>query len=152
MLRTNSSLFALALLAPGCVFVIDGDKGPDYDDTGWGYACDEMAVSSVMVSIVDPSGNPTSATSVWYTSSASEWETPAECMDADCKSWVAGWEISGEITVHAELYRELEDSACWYEDQDEQTVFVPMTADGCHVETQSLTLVLDPSLMVCPED
>lgn len=151
MSRPVTTLSALLLLAPGCVFVIGGDKEPEYPDTGWGYGCDQMAVSSVMISVVDPSGNPTPATEVWYTTEWSDERQSAECMDADCKSWVAGWEVGGEITVYANLYRTLEDTACWVEDSDVQTVFVPMTADGCHVETQRLTMVLDPSLILCPD-
>ncbi len=149
MPRILASLPVFALLS-GCVIVLGGDKdGAPIIDSG--VSCDMMAVSSVAISVVDPSGNPTAATGVWYTTEYSDESVPAECMDADCKTWVAGWEIEGAITVFGEIYRPLEDSSCWQEDHDSLTVTVPLTPDGCHVVTQSAVLTLDPSLIVCPE-
>lgn len=156
--RTLSSLGLLTALSAlsGCIFVIEKD-GPGtrpidsgWDDTGW-VACTEMAAASVVVSVVDPAGAPVRATSVTWSHGDTDVANQAECMDEMCSSWVAGWEVAGDITVNATLHEDTPDPCCWISDSAVQTVHVPMTADGCHVVTQSVTLVLDPSSLVCAD-
>lgn len=157
--RSLSSLGLLTALSAlsGCIFVIEKD-GPGggwthetgIDDTGW-VACTEIAMSSVMVSVVDPAGAPVRATSVTWSHGDTDVANQAECLDEMCSTWVAGWEVAGDITVNATLQEDTPDPCCWISDSDVRTVHVPMTADGCHVVTQSVTLVLDPSSLVCAD-
>ena len=173
-LRSLSALATLALPflgAGGCILVINtkgGDSGsgpgggggggyPPPPETGWvddtgGVACTDMAAASVMVSVVDPSGVPLPGATVTYTTPGSDVPVNAECTDASCTQWVAGWEVGGDITVTASYNTETaDDPCCWYEDSVSQTVTVPYTADGCHVMTQSLTLTLNPTHEVCAD-
>ena len=167
-MRTHSLLPCLALLGlglPGCILVIDkgGGGGPETGypiddvppDSGWGddtgmVACTDLAASSVDISVVDPSGAPLSGATVTW-SVAGGPSQPAECMDAACTTFVAGWEVPGDITVVTSYSMDTPDPYCWYSDDEVDTVTVPMTADGCHVMTQQLTVTLDPTLEVCAD-
>lgn len=161
-LRSVSVLSALALsLLSGCILVIDKGGGPGpgpyppvetgwVDDTG-GVACTDMAAASVLVHVVDPSGAPVPDAAVMWGRPDGEAMTPAECADDACTSWIAGWEIGGDIAVTASYHADTPDPCCWYDDSASQVVSVPYTADGCHVVTQDLTLVLDRGSMVCAD-
>lgn len=59
----------------------------------------------------------------------------AECIDATCTAWIAGWETEGTIEVRANV--------CGH-DYIER-IDVPMQAGGCHVDTQELTIAVDTS-------
>lgn len=146
-LLTTLALGAFAL-GSGCIFYFP-THGPKVETGETGTFCTDIAVSSVVVSVVDPSGNPTAAQSVTYTVDGGDPQ-PAECMNEVCSEWVAGYEQEGEFSVTGRYYAELEDTDCWMEDSDTQTVSVPLDEDGCHPVTQFVTLVLDPSAMVCP--
>ncbi len=61
---------------------------------------------------------------------------PGYCMRPTlngCAAWAAGWEQPGRIEVMTE----------WCATEVRKPVFVPMTDDGCHVETQYTTLLLE---------
>ncbi len=58
------------------------------------------------------------------------------CVDQTedgCVAWSVGWEQPGRIEVFTE----------WCDTEVRKTVFVPETDDGCHVETQYITLLLE---------
>lgn len=59
----------------------------------------------------------------------------AECTDAVCSAWIAGWEEDGTIEVRANV--------CGSEYIER--IEVPMQADGCHVESQDLDISIDTS-------
>jgi hypothetical protein len=73
-------------------------------------------------------------------SSVQWWQPPAgsladaECLDAVCSAWIAGWETEGVIEVRATL--------CGHEYVER--VEVPMDELGCHVETQEVDIGVDP--------
>lgn len=148
-LFTTLGLYLFAL-GSGCIFYFP-TRGPKVETGETGTICTEIAVSSVVVSVVDPSGNPTVAESVSWSVDGSAPQ-PAECLEEPCTEWIAGWEVTGEVTVTGRYYEVLEDTACWAEDEDTQTVTVPLDEEGCHPVTQHVTLVLDPSILVCPEE
>jgi len=50
-----------------------------------------------------------------------------------CGAWSVGWEQPGRIEVFTE----------WCGTEVSKTIFVPMTDDGCHVETQYVTLLVE---------
>jgi hypothetical protein len=64
--------------------------------------CDNAAAGSVNIRIVDESGTPLTPDSVSWSVDGGE-TVNAECVNAACSEWVAGWEVAGEITVVAEL-------------------------------------------------
>lgn len=157
-----TSLLTL-LIAPACVIVIDktggegesephpgtGPEPEPIDDTGT--ACTDIAYASVLVHTVGPDGLPVRATSVTWSTGTEESPMPAECMDEDCTTLIAGWEVSGDITISASLQLDTEDPCCWLVDNQSATVNVPETEDGCHVITQDLTIMLTPEDMVCAD-
>lgn len=144
---------ALAALTPGCIIVI-GDRDPDVypvepppDDTG-GVACTDEARASVILSVTDFDGLPASDVNVQWSSQVSDIAGQGECADETCSSYVVAWEVAGPIDIWASVSTPDEtDPYCWWSSSALTTVEVPMTADGCHVETQytSVTLPL-PSL------
>lgn len=97
--------------------------------------CTLEARPSVRVEIVDTDGEPIPAHAVWYRVAAPTLDAigpdssqQAECIDLDCTTWAAGREVPGEIEVHA--------AACG--NAKSRSVTVPMTADDCHVDTQTI--------------
>lgn len=152
MSRTLPLLALVSLpLAAGCIIVIEKDgPGPDWDtsepmppDSGW-IACDEMAVASVIVHTVDLDGAPVRASSVtWQTADGMEEEVLADCADEGCTSWIAGYEVPGDISIEGTVDQPTEVPECRLHDTAYTTVMVPMDGDGCHVVTQEVTLVFD---------
>ncbi len=55
----------------------------------------------------------------------------ADCMNEDCSEWFAGWEKPGHYYVFGRTCGSVVSAE----------VDVPMTDDGCHVDTQHVTLV-----------
>lgn len=170
--RPVTASLALSTLLPlfsGCILVINKGGGPGSEpgspgeppiviepETGWiddtgGVACTDIAVASVVVRVVDLAGNPVSGEGVTYAESTWESPQPAECADEGCTSWIAGYEVGGEVTVWAIYHADTEDPCCWYDSSASQTVTVPYTDDGCHVMTQELTLTLDTTQMSCAD-
>ena len=44
-----------------------------------------------------------------------------------------------------------EDPCCWLTDDEWVEVSVPVTEHGCHVVTHEVTLMLDPTELVCAD-
>jgi hypothetical protein len=106
--------------------------------------CTTESRASVIVNVVDESGDPVGADSVRYTvvdepaprdsvGVPPTSGTAAECADEDCTEWVAGYETEGLFIVTAEV--------CGRTVQGR--VNVELTEDGCHVETEHLVLEAD---------
>lgn len=101
--------------------------------------CSTEARASVQVEVIDERGDRVDATVAWDGGLCEDFGT----------SWVCGWERSGEMHLFV--------SAEGYADQ-ELVVDVGMTEDGCHVETELLTVTLvaedcsseAPALLVSP--
>lgn len=98
-------------------------------------ACTTEARSSVDVSVVDATGAVQKDAKVTFSVDGGADE-PAECVGPSgggaCDAWVAGFERTGSFTVKAESADGTK--------QASQTVVV--TADECHVVSQSMTLTL----------
>ncbi len=98
------------------------------DDTA--VVCDTSAVASVQVIVTDATANILSGATVSYSVDGG----PATACDTFNSQYVCGWEVAGDITVTAAVEGYAPGS---------QTVTV---AKGeCHVETENLTLRLDPA-------
>ena len=93
-------------------------------------ACDTSAVASVQVVVTDANANVLEGATVTYSVEGGE----AASCDSFGAQFVCGWEVAGAITVTAEVDGFQSAS---------QTVVV---AQGtCHVETENLTLRLNPA-------
>jgi len=126
---------ALTLALPlGLTLAACGDK--DAEDSAGGIACTEEARSSVTVSLVDDAGAAIPAEAEPVVEYAVDGGAAVPCDSMDGASFVCGYEVAGELTISA--------SASGFAPASE-VVEVPMTADGCHVESQSLTLALSPA-------
>ncbi len=102
-------------------------------------ACTEIAMSSVVIDVVDENGDPIVATVT--ATDADGNDVQVSCADATvdataCTSWVVGYEIDGKITIHGEATRECNTGT------GDLTVDVPMDDAGCHVVGQTGTLEL----------
>lgn len=95
-----------------------------------GLNCTTEARVSVTVTVTDSAGVIADDATVSYDSDDG---TGLACDEGSGGSWACGYEVDGEITVHAEAPGLLPGS---------QTVTV--TSDECHVISQSMTLALDP--------
>jgi hypothetical protein len=101
-----------------------------------GPTCDKMARPSAIVFPVKDLGDvwaPVKVESLWYEHDGTRHD--ASCLDGDCSlgAWVVGWEQPGRFRVQTRV--------C---DAPFETSFsVPMGADGCHVDTQYVPLMVD---------
>ncbi len=104
--------------------------------------CTLEARPSVRVEVFDMNGRPLPADSVWYRPAAGPDELApiaaqqGRCIDDNCTEWIAGREVEGDMEVYV--------SACG--ETKARSVTVPMTADDCHVDTQTLELGFDCGL------
>lgn len=102
--------------------------------------CTEEAVSSVDVHTVDRDGVTELVAEVTATDADGN-SVEATCAEADtgagCSHWIVGWEVAGEITIHA-----TGTDGC-NSGSGQATVTVEMDEAECHVVTQELTLTLD---------
>lgn len=157
-IRSLSLALALAPLA-GCLPIfgcwvetpMPVEPLPYPDDTG-GVACTDEARASVMVRVVDFEGAPAPDAVVSWRVPEGDMGGEAECMDEACSSQVAGWEVEGPIELSANLMQPSEEPGCYWFSSANARVEVPVSADGCHVETQSLTLTLGLPELVCEDD
>jgi hypothetical protein len=62
----------------------------------------------------------------------SEWKL-AECADQACTQWVLGYETPGNYEIKASVCGETHSARA----------FVDMTADGCHVDTEEIEIMVD---------
>ncbi len=106
--------------------------------------CSTESRASVVVNVVDGSGNPIGADSVTFTIADDPAPrdstagppvsgSAAECADEDCTEWIAGYETEGLFVITAEV--------CGRTVQGRANV--EMTEDGCHVDTEYLVLEAD---------
>jgi hypothetical protein len=128
----SSPFFDDELVAKPEVMDPDGD-GPRLRAVD-GTRCDLMARPSVYLSVskqYDDYFQTVDVDAVWY-----EWEgrtLEATCVpdgNDGCTAWIAGWERAGRMRVSTEYCDTVVDVA----------VDVPMTDDGCHVQTQYVIL------------
>jgi len=135
---TRSTL-ALAALTPLTLIACDGGETN----------CDAMAMASVSLTVVDPSGEPVAPTAFTFTLDGGE-EREVDCMTDDCSEAVAGWEEPGEFVITASYDADVEgDPCCWYHDSVTETITIEQ--DECHVIGQAVELVLDPAQMICAD-
>jgi hypothetical protein len=113
--------------------VMSLDDGPTLRAVA-GTTCDLMARPSVVLSVAkryDDYFQTVDVGAVWY-----EWDGrtfEAACIpdgDGGCTAWIAGWERPGRIQVSTEYCDAVVDTE----------VRVPLTEDGCHVQTQYVIL------------
>lgn len=112
-------LFALSLAVASC-----SGKGDS------GLVCDTSAAASVQVVVTDATANILPDATVSYVAGGGASQ-PCEALGSQ---YVCGWEVAGLITVTAAVdgYETLS-----------QDVTVP--SGSCHVETQNVTLRLNPA-------
>jgi hypothetical protein len=92
--------------------------------------CDDMAVASVVVTIVDQDGTAITDAAVVYNVNGGQ---DANCEDGAEGEWICGYEETGQIEVTAAKSGYTSDS---------DTVTVSLTEDECHVQSQELELEL----------
>lgn len=117
-------LFLTALAIAGCTGANNGED------------CDTMAAVSVSVTVVDPDGGDVPEAMVTYTREDSE---EAELCEEISDVFLCGYEVSGVITIRAE--------AEGFQSAETQ---VTVTEDECHVNGESVELVLQP--VDCPAE
>jgi hypothetical protein len=102
-----------------------------------GPACTDEARASVQVTVVDDGGNPVPSPTVTFTSAQNAAAQPCDTFpgSGDDTTFVCGFEVSGDVTVHASA-----DPVNYA--PAEKTVTVAETDDGCHVVTQEISLTL----------
>lgn len=109
--------------------------------------CTMEARPSVVVKILDETGAPMSADSVWFEHTPDDANETfrasqrAECADEDCTEWVVGREMTGNFTVHANVCGQM---------FHERGIQVGMTDDDCHVETEEVVFMAEPCAAVDP--
>jgi len=94
--------------------------------------CTTEARVSVQVTITDQAGNIVDGATVTYDSDDG---TGLPCDEGSAGTWACGYEVDGEITVHAEAPFLLPASDT-----------VTVDSDECHVISESLTLVLEEEM------
>ena len=98
--------------------------------------CMEVDVPSVWVNPVrryDDHAATVDVERVFFQAEGVREKQSATCVpdpDGGCTGWIAGYGVSGKITVSTE----------YCDTEVEQTVMVPVGADGCGVETQRIQL------------
>ncbi len=109
--------------------------------------CSEEAVASVTVHVLDADGAPVTADVVSYylnyDTEVGNQPVDAECTNADCSEWVAGWDQAGTFDVRAGVYdgpqHEGPGSCSW---SGEGQATVSEAAAGCHVDGHSIDIVV----------
>ena len=99
---------------------------------GFGDACDNVAVSSALVQVLDEFGDPVVGADVRY--------QPADGMDQSCEElgaepgqYVCGYEVPGSMTITVD--------ALGFEVAQ---IEVDVQSDECHVITEEVELMLTP--------
>jgi hypothetical protein len=102
-------------------------------------ACDEMAVYSVTLEILDEAGLPIVDAEIAYTVDGEEGLVVEGWGDGN---YVVGIEEAGdfEISIHVDIPNP-DDECCWKEGT--ANLALTITSDECHVVPQSLTPELD---------
>jgi hypothetical protein len=105
--------------------------------------CDKVARPSVYVLPARRVGDMVRVVAVdmvWFEHEGRTYEARCIESDAGCTSWIAGFELEGEITV----------SAKYCDTLVSETVYVERTPDGCHVATEYV--LLEVSTLGCLMD
>jgi hypothetical protein len=107
--------------------------------------CDKMARPSVHVYVAKRFEDyfaPVDVDAVWFEHEGHTFE--ARCLQGDdgCIAWIAGYELEGPITVSTE----------YCETVVGETVKVDRLPDGCHVQTQYMTLEVSTRGCLTSED
>jgi len=122
VIRILAALLAtLALTLTGCT-AADGQD------------CTSMAAVSVSVTVVDPDGASVPDATVTFIRENSAEAEPCESISG---VYLCGYEVSGTLTIHAEA-----------DDFQSAETQVTVTEDECHVQGESIELVLQP--VDCP--
>ena len=113
---------------------LDDDASSPIDDVAPALPCDRAAHPSVHVVPVvqhDDYFMPAEVDMVWFEHNDRTYE--ARCIqdeDGDCTAWLAGYELSGPITVSTE----------YCDAVISETIEVEVTPGACHVTTEYLLL------------
>ena len=128
----HRALLPLALLvaSSGCIIIVkDGDEPypddptvPVVVDSGM-VDCEHSPTPSVLVHVVDEGGAPVTPNELSW-SSGGEPPQPAECADESCTTWIAGYDVAGDINVTASVLLASETPGCWWEGSASATVNV----------------------------
>lgn len=116
--------------------------------------CTAIAISAVSFSVVDENGDKLLSARAAYHVDGGEWQVAEAidyCSDGEIcgGSFVAGWDQAGhyEIKIEADGYLPVTTA-----------VDVTMEADGCHVDSEVLTIPLQPgastdaeAILMCPD-
>ena len=102
-------------------------------------ACDEMAVYSVNLEILDESGSPLTDAEITYTVDGEEGQVVESWGDG---TYMVGIEEAGdfEISIRVQM-QDPDDGCCWKEGSADLSLAIE--SDECHVIPQSLTPELD---------
>ena len=92
--------------------------------------CDHADAGSVNVRISNEQGAPLTPDSVTWSVNGGSFQD-AECVNRGCSEWVAGWEVSGAITVSAKLGNTITTSSA------------TVLQGQCHVIPQSIHFQLE---------
>ena len=97
--------------------------------------CSTEALPSLIITLESETGidQPT----LFYSINEEE-QQPADPYANE--QWVAGWEVSGTIRIAVEANICPEDPDCICLAQKNTEVLIPLTENGCHVDTQEITL------------
>lgn len=103
-----------------------------------GEDCDPSTQPSVKIEVLDPDGNPVAPAAILFTVDGGE-QREARCADVSvtpsmCTTFQAGTEEPGHFVIDASL--------CGGVDK----VIVDVAEGECHVDTQEVTMTLDPSV------
>ena len=100
------------------------------------HLCTEEARASVQVTLSDAQGVAIAAATVRFQVNGGDWQD-ATCISTDtslCTEWVTGYETEGTYNIEA--------SKEGYE-TGTATTEVTLTDDGCHVDTQQVSITLN---------
>jgi hypothetical protein len=91
--------------------------------------CTTEARASVTVLVTGDDGQPLTPDGVTFQVDGTDPQE-AQCVNASCTQWVAGWELTGSFEITATLGAEATVGS----------TVVGLDATGCHVHGQTLTL------------
>lgn len=111
--------------------------------------CDDMAVAALYVEVRDLDGAALEPSTLEWRIAGEQW-APADCWDESCTSWVAGWNVAGDMEVRASLSGTVDGMACCeHIAEAEARVTIVWDDWGCHPESQEIALELDTQSWEC---
>jgi hypothetical protein len=114
-----------------CEFLISKDSD--------GVACTDIAMASVMLSVVDEEGRLIRGSSASF---AVDGERQGGC-EGENGEFICGWEQAGEFEITASAEGFIASS---------RSITIEQTEDGCHVVGQELVIVLEREEVACTEE